>query len=153
MEKILSSLFIWYLWIVALIMLTLYAAGINISIITIICFFLFWAWRFRRNRITSIHKVLVNLFSIATGIFILYFSFKMIYNHYTGNAYFYYMADKIGMIMAILSIPFFLPVYDHEKVSGKRFYPELLLMGLSFLVLLFFCSILWKNGFITPFVA
>jgi len=153
MKKILPSLFIWYLWIVVIIMLTLYAAGINISIVTIICFLLFWAWRFRRNRITSIHKVLVNLFSIATGIFILYFSFKMIYNHYTGNAYFYCMADKIGMIMAILSIPFFLPVYDHEQVPGKRFYSELFLMGISFLALLFFCSILWENGFITPFVA
>lgn len=127
----------------------------NISLISIMCFFLFWFWRIRRNYIMSINKYIVNLLSVATGVLILYYSFVMMHNYCIGNAYFYYMSDKIAIIMAILSIPFFLPIHNYRtiKLSKKRFFFELLLMVLSFIVLLVCCAILWNNGFTSPFVA
>jgi len=150
LEKKISTFFTSYLWFVLAIFVTLYPAGMNISLILIMCFFLFWIWRFRRNHITSINRRIINLFSIATGGFILYFSFTMMY-YYVGNAYFYYMSDKIAIITAILSIPFFLPVYI--GLPKKIFFTELVLMVISFVILLVYCVILWENGFTTPFVA
>ncbi|MFA7231939.1 MAG: hypothetical protein WC071_11770 [Victivallaceae bacterium] len=155
LEKKISDSFTWCLLVVVFILATIYHGGMNISLVAVMCFFLFWIWRFRRNHITSINRHIVNLLSIATGIFILYFSFTMIYNYCTGNAYFYYMSDKIAIITAILSIPFFLPVYNCRKIKlpEKRFLTELFLMVISFIVLSVYCAVLWKNGFTTPFVA
>jgi len=155
LERKISASFTLFLWFVLIIFVTFYPAGMDMSLTLIICFFLFWVWRFRRNHITSINRHIINLLSIATGGFILYFSFTMMQSYYTGNAYFYFMSDKIAIITAILSIPFFLPAYNCEKAGlpQKIFFTELFLMVISFIALLACCVILWKNGFNTPFVA
>lgn len=80
----------------------------------------------------------------------------MIYNYHTGNKYFYHMSDVVSIIMIILSIPFFFPVYKqkakNEKMITKSFVLELVVMAISLLILIYYCFLLSQN-FETPFIA